>query len=148
MQSWAKEQIEAAKKEHGISEKKKGKIESNKVEYDGYTFASQVEFNIYFECKLDPKIRIIQVHPNFLLFPSFKRKGTKYRKISYTADLLIYNERLEQDEVIEVKSKGTRNLRSDYPLRKKLFLMKYPGLVFREIVFDKKARTENLYNAA
>jgi hypothetical protein len=148
MQDWAKKQIEEAMKLHGIDQKKKGKINSNKVEFDGYTFDSQVEFDIYFECKLDPKIRILEVHPSYPLFPAFTRGGKNYADISYTADLFIYNGRSGQEEVIEVKSKGTRDMRSDYPLRKKLFLMRYPELVFREIVFDRKARTENLYKAA
>ena len=148
MQDWAKRQIEAAMQLHGIDGKKKGKVNSNKVEFDGYRFDSQVEFDIYFECKLDPKIRILEVHPNFPLFPAFARGGKKYKEISYTADLLIFNDRSGQTEVVEVKSVGTRNMRSDYPLRKTLFLMLYPGLIFREIVFDKKNRTENIYNTA
>lgn len=148
MQDWALKQIEEAKKKYGIEDNKKPKIQANKVEFDGYIFDSQVEFDIYYECKVDPKITILEVHPCYPLFPAFVRGGRKYIEISYTADLFIFNGRAIQEEVIEVKSAGTRNMRSDYPLRKKLFLMRYPNLVLREIVFDRKARTENIYNAA
>lgn len=121
--------------------KKKGRIQSKKIEYNGILFKSKKEVNIYIEYQLDPKIEILSIEPKFKLLESFKH-GQTIRSMSYKADFKIINNGIV--EVVEVKSKGSASM-TDYQLRKKLFLHKYPTVNFREIIFDGDKRTENYY---
>lgn len=128
------------KKLPGEKKSKKGRVSGNKVEIDGHIFPSDKEAEIYQEYKFDPNIEIISLQPRFILLPSFKRNGKTIRQISYKADFHI--KELGVEWIVEVKSKGSLMANSkSYPIRRKLFLSKFPELRFREIIFDKKKRT-------
>jgi hypothetical protein len=121
--------------------KKAGRVNSHKIEIDGYLFDSKSEALIYSEYKIDPDVEILELQPRFILLTPFKRKNKSYRGITYKADFVIS---VGGDNwVVEVKSKGTLKANSkNYPMRRKLFLNKFPDLNFREIIFDGKQRTE------
>lgn len=141
MQEWARKQIEAALQE---PVKGQGRINSSKIQFDGFQFDSKKELAIYREAKFDPAIVILEVHPTFELFSGFQRGTRKIKPIKYTADLKVLNTREDREEIWEVKSKGSRAM-ADYGIRKKLFLMKYPNIVFREITFDRSKRTVQVF---
>ena len=123
---------------------KKPRIESKKIIIDGHEFASQNEGLIYWEFKHDPEIKIIKLQPKFELTPKFERFGKTYQPITYKADFRIEINGLEW--IIEVKSIGTLKANSkSYPMRRKLFLMRYADLRFREIIFSSGKRTEKIY---
>ena len=123
--------------------KKAGRTRGHKVEIDGYTFASKKESSVYLQFKADTQVEILEVAPEFLLFPSFKRaSGRTIRQAVYTADFLIKKD--GQKMVVEVKSGGTAKM-TDYQLRRRLFLAKYPDLTFLEIILEGRTRKEKLY---
>lgn len=121
--------------------KGQGRVRGNpkKVHFDGFTFDSQVEADIYYEYKVDPEFDILEVHPEFLLQPGFTRHGKKYRKIIWTADIKVKDRKTNFIYVIEVKSKGTLKANSkSHSMRRKMFLYKYPNYSIREIIIDGK----------
>ena len=121
---------------------KKGRVSSRKIHFDGLMFDSRIEMDVYREYKIDPDVVILETQPVFLLQAGFSRNGKKYRPISYKADFLIKEKGVEI--VVEVKSEGTlRANAKSYPMRKKMFLKKFPELLFREIIFKGKRRIVN-----
>lgn len=103
-----------------------------KVKADGHTFDSRKEAKRYQElCLLESAgaIFALAIHPRYVLIESFIHQGTRYRPASYTADFKY----IERGQVVveDVKSAPTRK-KADYVLRKKLFLMQHPEIVFRE----------------
>lgn len=126
------------------NQKPVGRVRSSKIEYDGHVFDSKLEAKIYGEYKFDPDIVILELQPQFTLLNAFKRNGKTHRNITYMPDFKITIKGVEW--IIEVKSAGTLKANSkSYPIRRKLFLSKYPDLNFREIIFDGKKRTEIEY---
>ncbi len=123
---------------------KTGRVNSKKTIVDGYEFDSAKEARIYYEMKLDPEIEIVELQPEFVVFPAFKRNGKIYAAIKFTPDFKVLKNGLKL--IIEVKSTGTLKANSkSYPMRRKLFLARYPELSFMEIIFDKNERTEKQY---
>lgn len=126
------------------SSKSKGRVYRRKVELDGHLFDSKAEALIYSEFKLDPDIEILELQPKFVLLRPFKRKNKFYKGIGYTSDFRINIKGVEW--IVEVKSKGTIKANSkSYPMRRKLFLNKFPDLNFKEIIFDGLTRIEKDY---
>ena len=129
--------------------KRIGRVSSQKIEVHGVLLDSKAEVNIYWECFIDDEVEIIWPTPmlekeTFILLKPFKRKNKSYQGITYTPDFKIKIYGVEW--IIEVKSRGTLRANSkSYPLRRKLFLNKFPDLNFREIIFDGKKRTEINY---
>ena len=108
------------------------KYRSKKTEIDGIVFASKKEANRYCELKLLLKaneIADLELQPKFLLQEAFKNHGTRYKEINYIADFQYYDSDLNKIVIEEVKGFATR----DYKIKKKLFLHKYPGYIFKEI---------------
>ncbi len=128
----------------GGAKVKNPRMKSNKTVIDGHEFDSKKEADIYFEFKHDPDIEIIGLQPKFTLIDKFQRRGKTYRAIKFTADFKI-----KQDGkiiIVDVKSKGTLLANSKgYPMRRKLFLLKFPDLIFKEIIFDRRKRVEKIY---
>lgn len=121
-----------------------GRVRSNKIEIDGHVFDSRAEASIYSEFKIDPDIKILEIQPCFVLLKPFKRKNRKHRGVIYTPDFKVEDKGVKW--IVEVKSKGTIRANSkSYPIRRKLFLHKFPELNFREIIFDGKQRTIKEY---
>ena len=126
------------------AEPKKGRVTANKIKIDGHTFDSQIEALIYSEFKVDPDIEILDLQPKFVLLYGFKRKAKTFRPITYKPDFKITIKGVVW--VVEVKSTGTIKANSkSYPIRRKLFLSRFPELNFKEIIFDGGTRTEKEY---
>lgn len=122
----------------------KGRVRCTPVVCDGINFASKRELEIYLELKYHPLVEILECHPEFILQEKFKRNGRTIRAIKYTADFFIMED--GRKIVVEVKSEGTLKANSkSYPIRRKLFLKKFPEFGFREIVFMKNDRIVNDY---
>ena len=124
--------------------RKNPRVNRRKVRLDGHEFDSRKEAEIYFELKHDPNVEILELQPKFILQGGFSRGKKRLRAITYTADFLIRED--GRKIVVEVKSTGTLKANSkSYPIRKKLFLHKFPELGFREIIFRGKKRAVKEY---
>lgn len=114
--------------------KRKMKYGNKKLEIDGHVFDSQREAGIYITykaMKTNGVITELELQPKFLLQPSFKHNGKTVRAIYYVADFrLKYPD--GHEEVVDVKSKATEK-NAVYRLKRKMFLYKYPDVVFREV---------------
>jgi hypothetical protein len=122
----------------------KPRVKSRKIEVDGHLFDSKAEALMYSEYKINPDVEILELHPRFIVLEPFKRKNKSYLGISYTSDFRI--EERGHEIIVEVKSMGTMKANSkSYPMRRMLFLNKFPELNFREIIFDGKNRTQKDY---
>ena len=137
--NWTKEQYEEYMRNYNAKKKKKDtevqlKYKNNKVEVDGHVFDSKRESEIYLQFKILKQRGIItkmELQPRFLLQPSFRYEGKTIRAIYYQADFRItYSD--GKEEVVDVKSYITEK-NPVYRLKRKMFLYKYPDLVFREI---------------
>ena len=110
--------------------KKTHKYNAKKVKVDGIEFDSKKEAKRYFELKILEVAGVISnliLQPKFLLQESFERDGKKYRAIFYIADF----EYIEDGKRIVEDVKGVKT--DIYKLKKKMFLKKYPQVVFKEI---------------
>ena len=110
---------------------KKHKYNAKKVVIDGIEFPSEKEGERYIELKMlekAGKIKDLKLQPVFLLQEGFYYQGKAIRQITYRADFEYVNEKGER--VVE-DVKGFRT--EVYKLKKKLFLKKYPDVVFKEI---------------
>lgn len=107
------------------------KYRNKKTVIDGFTFDSKKEANRYCELKLLKKageIEFLELQPRYLLQERFKDySGKIQRKIEYVADFQYFEyERMVVEDVKGIKT-------DVYKLKKKLFLFKYPNMIFREI---------------
>ena len=129
---------------HGKAKLKRERVQSRKVRLDGHEFDSAKEAEIYLELKRDPAVEILKLQPKFTLLEGFERNGKRLRPITWTADFLI--KKNGREIVVEVKSLGTKKANSkSWPMRRKLFLSRYPELVYREIFFNGRKRIEKEY---
>lgn len=94
---------------------------------EGHEFRSTLEADAYQLLKSWERaghISELILQPKFLLQPRFLRHGVSIRGMYYTADFQFVRD--EQTVVIEAKGYRT----DAFLLRKKLFLKKYPELVY------------------
>ena len=118
---------------------KLNKYRNEKTVIDGYTFQSKKEANRYFELKMMQKageISDLELQPKFEIVPQVywinaininasKTLGKRY----YIADFSYFEN--GNKTVEDVKSAITRK-NPVYTLKRQLFLLKYPGIVFKE----------------
>jgi hypothetical protein len=110
--------------------KKTHKYNAKKVKINGVSFDSKKEAKRYFELKILERAGVISnliLQPKFLLQDGFERDGKKYRAIFYIADF----EYIQDGKRIVEDVKGVKT--DIYKLKKKMFLKKYPQVVFKEI---------------
>ena len=113
-----------------IKYQKKHKYNAKKIVIDGIEFDSKKEGKRYQELKMlekAGKIKDLKLQPKFLLQESFKYKGKTQRAIFYIADF----EYIKDGKRIVEDVKGVKT--DVYKLKKKLFLKKYPDVIFKEI---------------
>ena len=112
----------------------KNKYGNVKVKYNGQLFDSKKEMRRYQDLVLlqvAGEIKGLQVHPKFTLQESFRDRGGKaIRAITVTWDFCYH--RGTQAYVEDVKSPVTRK-EAAYNIRKRLFIAKYPHIVFEEV---------------
>lgn len=108
------------------------KYGNTKILIDDIFFASKKEAHRYQELKLLEKagdISELSVQPNFELQSSFRDvKGNHHRAIHYLADFRYIDEHTKRITIEDVKGMKTEV----YKIKKKLFLYKFPHLVFLE----------------
>ncbi len=110
---------------------KRHKYNAKVVEFDGFRFASKKELKRYLELKTlekAGKIKDLKLQPIFLLQEGFYYQGKSIRQITYRADFEYVDEK--GNRVVE----DVKGFKTDvYKLKKKLFLKKYPDVIFKEI---------------
>lgn len=116
---------------------KKNKYNNAKTEVDGHVFDSKKEAKYYTYLKAlqsAGKIKNLELQPRYELQPGYRgRGGVWVRPISYVADFRYKDVVDGTIVVVDVKSKITES-NPVYRLKRKLFLYRYPDVIFREIV--------------
>lgn len=116
---------------------KKNKYNNSKTELDGHVFDSRKEAKHYVylrSLQSAGKITNLELQPRYELQPGYRgRDGVWVRPIAYVADFRYRDAVDGSVVVVDVKSKITES-NPVYRLKRKLFLFKYPDVVFREIV--------------
>ncbi|MCK9592752.1 MAG: DUF1064 domain-containing protein [Methanoregula sp.] len=110
------------------------KVPHRKINWDGYTFDSTVEYERYCELKLlqsAGEITGLIVHPGFVLQEGFTHMEKKIQPIRFTADF-EYTEN-GKHVVEDVKSNWTKTF-TDYSIRRRMFLFQHQDIDFREVV--------------
>lgn len=99
----------------------------------GITFDSKAEAERYLTLKMMERagdIRNIERQPSFTLQEAFTHpSGEKVREIVYRADFEYFCNETQRRIVEDVKGHKT----DIYRLKRKLFLKRYPDVVFREV---------------
>jgi hypothetical protein len=107
-----------------------------KVKFKGRDFASKKEAKRYselLELEAAGTLERLTLQPRFqLIEPQTDKFGNKYRGAHYTADFKYWDKEVKRWVVEDVKSYITRK-KPDYVLRKKLFVMTYTNIEFREV---------------
>lgn len=112
-------------------------VTSPKIErtMDGIVFDSKAEMRMFQRLKdreFAGEVRMIEVHPKFVLQPAFIHvsTGKKIRPIEYTADFRFFD--ILQKRVRVVDCKGYKT--PEYQLKKKLFdyIMQSKGMYLEE----------------
>ena len=110
---------------------KKHKYNAKKIVIDGIEFDSKKEGKRYQELKMlekAGKIKDLKLQPVFLLQEGFYYQGKAIRQITYRADFEYVDEK--GNRVVE----DVKGFKTDvYKLKKKLFLKKYPDVIFKEV---------------
>ena len=113
-----------------IKYQKKHKYNAKPLEFEGFRFDSKKELKRYLELKMlekAGKIKDLKLQPVFLLQEGFYYQGKAIRQITYRADF----EYIENGKRVVEDVKGFKT--DVYKLKKKLFLKKYPDVIFKEI---------------
>ena len=110
---------------------KRHKYNAKKIKIDEIEFDSKKEAKRYLELKMlekAGKIKNLKLQPLFLLQEGFYYRGKAIRQITYRADFEYVDEK--GNKVVE----DVKGVKTDvYKLKKKLFLKKYPDVIFKEI---------------
>ena len=109
---------------------KKHKYNAKLVKINGFKFDSKKEANRYLELKFlekAGKIKDLKLQPCFLLQEGFYYQGRAIRQITYKADF----EYVQDGKRVVEDVKGFKT--DVYKLKKKLFLKKYPDVIFKEV---------------
>lgn len=116
------------------SKPKTNKYGANK-QTDG--FASMVEkerYNILVQEQLAGNIHSLEREKKYTLVDGFTDcMGKKERAIKYTNDFYYFDNRIGKWVSEDIKSVATAKAR-DYHIRRKLFKVRYPTVVFREVI--------------
>jgi len=108
---------------------KYNKYSNKKTKVGEYTFDSKREATRYMELRLmvmAKEIRDLTLQPTYMLQEGYRYNGKKIREITYVADF-----RYTQNGKIVVED--TKGFKTEiYRLKKKLFLFKYPDIIFVE----------------
>lgn len=107
---------------------RQNKYGNKKTIIDGVTFDSKKEANRYSELKLLEKageIQDLRLQEEFELVP----KQSDERKVVYKADFTYFDKAKNIQVVEDTKGFKTR----EYILKRKLFKLKYPNILFVEL---------------
>lgn len=111
---------------------KKNKFNAKKKTVGDRTFDSGKEAKRYVELSALEQagaIRGLECQKRFELVENFEYRGVKVRGVAWVADFYYFNGREWVAE--DVKSPITRK-KPEYIIKKKLFMLKYPDILFNE----------------
>ena len=93
---------------------------AKKVELDWFKFDSKFEAKFYEILRDDPRVKILDIHPRYLLQEKYQTKDwRKIRAIEYVSDFLID---VEWDiYVLDAKGRET----TDFKIKRKIFEYRY-----------------------
>lgn len=117
-------------------EPKKNKYHAVKTTVNGVTYDSKKESRrgqYLEEMQRAGKIRELERQKKFPLIESFNYHGKKYLGCSWVSDFYYYDETLKKYVAEDVKSKITRK-KAEYRIKIKLFMLKYPKILFKEVI--------------
>ena len=95
------------------------KYGNKKVAIDGYEFDSRMEADFYYRLKImlyNKEILEFEVHPRFVLQPSFKFKGKTVQAITYTSDFKVV---YANGEIHYIDIKGAKT--NEFKIKEKMF---------------------------
>ena len=104
------------------------------VYYDGIIFDSEIEKGYYIilkEKELKNEIQHLECHKEYILIPPFSCKNGTFSCMKYTPDFVY----LQDGETHAVEIKGFA--RSDFEIRKKLFLYQHQEIAYHLIAYSK-----------
>ncbi|WP_318626901.1 DUF1064 domain-containing protein [Paenibacillus polymyxa] len=99
---------------------------------NGITFDSKMESMYYTQLNLMERAGLIsdlELQPEFVLIPAFKKLGRTIRATKYRADFKYK----EQGKTIVVDVKGVKT--KDFNIKRKLFDSKYPDIELKLITY-------------
>ena len=105
---------------------------NKKVELDGIKFDSKLEAKRYSELKLLEKeglISFLTLQEKFILQEKFRYRGKSIREIAYVCDFRYFDNRTKETVVEDTKGFVTK----EYALKRKMFMFKYPHILFVEV---------------
>lgn len=115
---------------------KKSKYNNEKTERDGFVYDSKKEANrgdILNELQKNGKIMSLERQKPFILIEPFDYRGTHIRGTKWVADFYYYDCVAKEWVAEDVKSWMTKK-KPEYVIKKKLFMKKYPDIVFKEFI--------------
>lgn len=113
---------------------KKQKYNNDKVERDGFTYDSKKEANrgdILNQLQADGKIMSLERQKPFVLIEPFTYQGKTIRGVKWIADFYYFDCERKLWVAEDVKSPITKK-KPEYVIKKKLFMTKYPHILFEE----------------
>lgn len=113
---------------------KGNKYHAKKTEFDGKTYDSKKEAcraKFLLSLQKAGGISGLEMQKRFVLVENFEYRGDKVRGVAWIADFYYFNGKEWVAE--DVKSPMTRK-KPEYIIKKKLFMQKYPEILFNEFV--------------
>lgn len=113
---------------------KKAKYHNEKTERDGFTYDSKKEANrgdILNVLQEKGKIMSLERQKPFVLIEPFNYHGKSIRGVKWLADFYYYDCERKVWVAEDVKSPMTQR-KPEYVIKKKLFMTKYPDILFEE----------------
>lgn len=115
---------------------KKNKYHNEKTERDGFTYDSKKEANrgdYLNTLQAEGKIMSLERQKPFVLIEPFNYHGKSIRGVKWVADFYYYDYERKTWVAEDVKSAMTKR-KAEYIIKKKLFMLKYPDILFDEFL--------------
>ena len=120
----------------GEPEPKKNKYHAVKTEVNGVIYDSKKESRRgqwLDSLQKEGKISELERQKRFQLIEPFVYHGKKYQGVTWVADFYYFDNDKKKYIAEDVKSKITRK-KAEYRIKIKLFMLKYPKILFSEIL--------------
>jgi hypothetical protein len=119
----------------------KAKYKNKKIIIDGITFASLSEGQRYVDLKemqACGDVISFEIQPEFVLQPSFIKKGKTIRAIKYVADFKV----IRKDGTVHIEDvKGSSGFMTEvFRIKHKLFEYKFPDLELEIVLVPRKKK--------
>lgn len=118
-----------------------GHYRGTKCTYNGITFDSIPEKDLYIKLMNDKDVSNLQVHPKFILLDGFRNyEGKSLRSIIFALDFMFNKN--GQTWIWDCKPINKKLIDSDFIIRWKLlqWMYKEQDVKFRLVAWDKKAK--------